>query len=189
LRYKSPVFFFFWGDIVDNVLELAYNFAYLTKIEGFVMDMRKIKKLIDLVKESGVGEIEVKSGEESVRISLSSSAAPQVMAAPMPYAAPGAAAAPTLIEAAQPVAHTHTDGHTVPSPMVGTVYLASTPGEKPFVEVGQHVSVGDTICIIEAMKMFNPIEADISGVISARMIENGEPVEFDQALYVITPDN
>jgi acetyl-CoA carboxylase biotin carboxyl carrier protein len=153
------------------------------------MDMRKIKKLIDLVKESGVGELEVTSGDDSVRISLASSAAP---AATTPIyvqdtpvnPAPATSQAPAPAVAPEP----HKEGHTLTSPMVGTVYLASSPGEAPFVEVGQHVSAGETICIIEAMKMFNQIEADISGKISARLIENGEPVEFEQALFVITPD-
>ncbi len=149
------------------------------------MDMRKIKKLIDLVKESGVGEIEVSSGDESVRISLASSAAPSTQAPIVVHDAPKPTkpTEPIATDTARPY-----DGHDLRSPMVGTVYLASTPGAKPFVEVGQHVNVGDTVCIIEAMKMFNPIEADVAGVISARRIENGDPVEFDQPLFVITSD-
>jgi acetyl-CoA carboxylase biotin carboxyl carrier protein len=146
------------------------------------MDMRKIKKLIDLVKESGVGEIEVTSGEESVRIRLNN----QEVANSPPQTVP------VHIEAPAPAAQlqkdkTH-DGHTLKSPMVGTAYLAANPGSKPFVEVGQRIRAGDTICIVEAMKMFNQIEADISGIISARLIENADPVEYDQPLFVITPD-
>lgn len=158
------------------------------------MDIRKIKKLIDLLNESGVGEIEVTSGEESVRISRSipgsqatSYMAPPVIQQPATHAAPvPQAPASHATQPAEP--DNGHDGHTLESPMVGTVYLASTPGAKPFVEVGQHVNVGDTVCIIEAMKMFNQIEADCSGVISARLIENAEPVEFEQPLFVITPD-
>ncbi len=158
------------------------------------MDIRKIKKLIDLLNDSGIGEIEVTSGEESVRISRMPNNAPVTQIAPAPtmIQAPqpanptiSNATAPSLAPTAEPEPH---DGHTLESPMVGTVYLASTPGAKPFVEVGQHVNVGDTVCIIEAMKMFNQIEADRAGIISARLIENSEPVEYEQALFIITPD-
>lgn len=153
------------------------------------MDIRKIKKLIELVKESGVEEMEVTSGEESVRISLNkrqtAAAAPQQIIVQEPVASAPTAAAPSNTEADS---NTQIDGHTLKSPMVGTVYLAATPGAKPFVEVGQRIQAGDTICIVEAMKMFNQIEADISGVISARLIENADPVEFDQPMFVITPD-
>jgi acetyl-CoA carboxylase biotin carboxyl carrier protein len=148
------------------------------------MDTRKIRKLIELVKETGIGELEVTSGEESVRISCQSSIpapmAQQVVAAPQPMAA----AAPAM-EAPAASEPAHVDGHHIKSPMVGTAYLAPTPGAKPFVSVGQHIEVGDTLCLIEAMKMFNKIEADVSGVISARLIDNGTPVEYDQPLFII----
>jgi acetyl-CoA carboxylase biotin carboxyl carrier protein len=148
-----------------------------------MMDTRKIRKLIELVKETGIGELEVTSGEESVRISCQSSipapAAQQLVAAPAPAAAATAALPDTKAAPAE------IDGHHIKSPMVGTAYLAPTPGAKPFVSVGQHIEVGDTLCLIEAMKMFNKIEAEISGVISARMIDNGTPVEYDQSLFII----
>ena len=147
------------------------------------MDIRKVKKLIELLEESGIAEIEIHEGEESVRISrYAQNAAPQVvMSAPAaPAAAPVAPAAPA--PAAEPAV---TAGHTVNSPMVGTFYRSSSPGAKPFVEVGQRVNVGDTLCIIEAMKMLNQIEADKAGVIAAILAENGGPVEFGQPLFVI----
>lgn len=153
------------------------------------MDIRKVKKLIELLQETGIGEIEIKEGEESVRISRLANA--PYAAAPMqqftvpaaPIAAPPAATTPpTQLQSETSRA---IEGHTVKSPMVGTVYLASAPGEKPFVEVGQYVKQGDTLCVIEAMKMFNQIEADKAGVVSARLIENGSPVEYDQPLFII----
>jgi acetyl-CoA carboxylase biotin carboxyl carrier protein len=157
--------------------------------------MRKIKKLIDLLNESGVGEIEVTSGEESVRISRMPTHGP-APAAPVPLVyqaetpnnqASSLASPPPAPEAAAAAPH-HEDGHSLKSPMVGTAYLAASPGAKPFVEVGQRVKAGDVVCVIEAMKMFNQIEADRSGVISARLIENAQPVEYDQTLFIITPD-
>lgn len=155
------------------------------------MDIRKVKKLIELLQETGIGEIEIKEGEESVRISRFGNssmvqAIPQPMQMPMAQAIPAAApqhSAPT--EHANKQDTNAIEGHVVKSPMVGTVYLASAPGEKPFVEVGQYVNAGDTLCVIEAMKMFNQIEADKSGVISARLIENASPVEYDQSLFII----
>lgn len=148
------------------------------------MDIRKIKKLIELINETGIGEIEVTSGEESVRISRSTSQiapmAQQPVAMPAPALAPVAAAAP-----AAPAAAAEPEGHQVKSPMVGTAYLSSTPGEPPFIKIGQRVNVGDTLCLIEAMKMFNKIEADKAGVVSARLVENEQPVEFDQPLFII----
>ena len=151
------------------------------------MDTRKIRKLIELVKETGIGELEVTSGEESVRISCQTSipaTAQQAIAAPAAMApTTTAAAAPTATSA--PTEPAQIDGHHIKSPMVGTTYLAPTPGAKPFVSVGQHVEVGDTLCLIEAMKMFNKIEADASGVISARLVDNGTPVEYDQPLFII----
>jgi acetyl-CoA carboxylase biotin carboxyl carrier protein len=150
------------------------------------MDIRKIKKLIELVEESGISELEITEGEESVRIHRggSASAAPIQYAAPMPVAA----AAPVAATAATPVEAAPTDepsGNIVRSPMVGTFYRSSSPDAKSFVEVGQKVSVGDTLCIVEAMKMMNQIEAEVAGVVKQIMVENQEPVEFDQPLFVI----
>ena len=153
------------------------------------MDIRKIKKLIELIKETGVGEIEVTSGEESVRISrilnqtTTSIAATPVNTTPIVEQPIN----PIAKEKAQQSKKTQEDieGHRLKAPMVGTVYLAPTPGAKPFVEVGQSVSIGDTLCLIEAMKMFNKIEADKPGVVSARLVENAQPVEYDQPLFII----
>ena len=150
------------------------------------MDIRKVKKLIELLEESQVAEIEIHEGEESVRISRMPQGVPAqtvVQAPPAMMAAPAAAApaaAPVADEPAVP------EGHTVDSPMVGTFYEAASPGAKPFVDVGQQVNAGDTLCIIEAMKMLNQIEADKSGKVTARLVENGQPVEFGQALFVIS---
>lgn len=150
------------------------------------MDIRKIKKLIELLEASDIGELEIKEGEESVRISRNNqniqyvTSSPSV-AAPV-AAAPEAAPAPASEEAPT---NPGPSGHVVSSPMVGTFYRAPSPGSPPFVEVGQHVKVGDAICIIEAMKMMNQIEADKSGVIEAILVEDGEPVEFDQPLVTI----
>lgn len=157
------------------------------------MDIRKIKKLIELINETGVGEIEVKSGEESLRISRfpqqQSSIAPPTPTVLAGSSAPSASRPiPTQPEAKEAPAMGTLRGHSLKSPMVGTVYLSPTPGAKPFVEVGQRVSIGDTVCLIEAMKMFNKIEADKSGVISACLVENEQPVEFDQALFIIEQD-
>jgi len=151
------------------------------------MDIRKVKKLIELLEESGVAEIEIHEGEESVRISRYSSNAPLAVqaAAPAPVAAPAAAGAPVVSAAEQPAEKSVPAGHTVDSPMVGTFYRAPTPGAKAFVEVGQQVSEGDTLCIIEAMKMLNQIEADKSGIIEAILVDNAEPVEYGQVLFVI----
>ena len=149
------------------------------------MDIRKVKKLIELLEESNVAEIEIHEGEESVRISRMSTTLPAqavVQAAPAVAAAPVAAAAPQEVAAAEPATP---DGHAVTSPMVGTFYEAASPGAKPFVQVGQQVNVGDTLCIVEAMKMLNQIEADKAGTVTAKLIDNGQPVEFGQTLYVI----
>ena len=152
------------------------------------MDIRKIRKLIELVKQTGVGEIEVKSGDESVRISCHApatpAAAPLTIAAPIAPTAPGTANAP--IESLP--SEDAVTGHAVRSPMVGAVYLAATPGDKPYVEIGQRVSEGDTLCLIEAMKMFNQIEADCNGVVSACLVNNEQAVEYDQTLFIIDPD-
>jgi len=146
------------------------------------MDIRKVKKLIELLDESGVAEIEIREGEESVRISRYSQHAPVAAAAPAPMAALPAAAAPA--EPA-PAAAPELEGHLVKSPMVGTYYAAPSPGAKPFVSVGQQVAVGETLCIIEAMKLLNQIEADKAGTIKAILAENGQPVEYGQPLFVI----
>ena len=150
------------------------------------MDIRKIKKLIELVEESGISELEISEGEESVRISRNSTApvAPvQYAAAPAPVAAAAApAAAPVAAETTAPAVPA---GHQVLSPMVGTFYGAPSPDAKPFVKVGQSVTAGETLCIVEAMKMMNQIEADKSGVVTAILVEDGQPVEFDQALVII----
>lgn len=152
------------------------------------MDIRKVKKLIELLEESGVAEIEIKEGEESVRISRSSPNAPVMMqapAAPAPAPAAPAAAPPAAAPAAEPAGESLPEGHVVKSPMVGTFYRAPSPGASPFVEVGQQVNVGDTLCIIEAMKLLNQIEADKSGTIKSILVENGQPVEYDEPLFVI----
>ncbi|MGP9145735.1 acetyl-CoA carboxylase biotin carboxyl carrier protein [Vibrio parahaemolyticus] len=147
------------------------------------MDIRKIKKLIELVEESGIAELEISEGEESVRISRHGTAAPAPVhyaAAPAPVAAPVADA-----PAAEAPAAAVPAGHQVLSPMVGTFYRSPSPDAKSFVEVGQKVNAGDTLCIVEAMKMMNQIEADKSGVVTAILVEDGQPVEFDQPLVVI----
>ncbi len=150
------------------------------------MDIRKVKKLIELLEESCVAEIEIHEGEESVRISrYSANPAPVAVAAPV--AAP-LAAAPVAGTAPAPAASPEPEtpaGHAVKSPMVGTFYRASSPGAKPFVDIGQQVSEGDTLCIIEAMKMLNQIEADKSGKVVAVLVDNGQPVEYDQPLVII----
>jgi acetyl-CoA carboxylase biotin carboxyl carrier protein len=156
------------------------------------MDLRKLKTLIDLVAESDIAELEVTEGESKVRI-VKSSAMPQnqvvmmpsqgapaqYMPGPAPAAAPAAAAAPAVTAAAEPT------GHIVKSPMVGTFYRSSAPGNPPFVEVGASVKEGDTLCIIEAMKLLNEIDADKTGTITQILVENGQPVEFGQPLFVI----
>jgi acetyl-CoA carboxylase biotin carboxyl carrier protein len=149
------------------------------------MDIRKVKKLIELIEESGIAELEISEGEESVRISRypkpGAYAQPPVMQyAPTPSAGPAMAAAPA---AAAPIVNKN--DHTVTAPMVGTFYASSTPGAKAFVELGSEVNVGDTLCIIEAMKMMNQIESDKAGRVTAVMAKNGEPVEFGQALFII----
>jgi acetyl-CoA carboxylase biotin carboxyl carrier protein len=147
------------------------------------MDLRKLKKLIDLVEASGIAELEITEGEEKVRIAKSIAGAPMMMA-PQPQfiqAAAPAAAAP----AAAPAEEAVPEGHVVRSPMVGTFYRAPAPGAKVFCEVGQTVSAGDTLCIIEAMKLLNEIEADQGGVVKAILVENGQPVEYGEPLFVI----
>ncbi|HAS1465336.1 TPA: acetyl-CoA carboxylase biotin carboxyl carrier protein [Enterobacter hormaechei] len=153
------------------------------------MDIRKIKKLVELVEESGISELEISEGEESVRISRAAPAASfpvmqQAYAAPVQQPALSAAVAPAAAEAA-PAAATEISGHIVRSPMVGTFYRTPSPDAKAFIEVGQKVNVGDTLCIVEAMKMMNQIEADKSGTVKAILVESGQPVEFDEPLVVI----
>ena len=148
------------------------------------MDIRKVKKLIELLEESGIAEIEIREGEESVRISRHGPAQ-MIMQAPSAMQAPASVAA-VAARPAEPAADAMPAGHIVKSPMVGTFYRSSNPGAKSFVEVGQRVNVGETLCIIEAMKMLNQIEADAAGEIAAILVENGQPVEFGQPLFVIT---
>lgn len=151
------------------------------------MDLRKLKKLIDLVEESGIAELEITEGEEKVRITRQASGQNVIYAShPMQHMVASASlnvahAAP----AAEPVVAPEAEGHAVKSPMVGTFYRTPSPGAKSFVEVGQSVSAGDTLCIIEAMKLLNEIEADQSGVIKAILVENGQPVEYGEPLFII----
>ena len=153
------------------------------------MDIRKIKKLIELLDESGVAEIEIKEGEESVRISrqqaVVAQAPQQFMAAPAPVAAPTTAPVAAAATEEAPAAEAEISGHKITSPMVGTFYRSASPGAPVFTEVGQSVSEGDTLCILEAMKILNQIEADKSGTVKAILVENGQPVEFGQPLFII----
>ncbi len=145
------------------------------------MDLRKLKKLIDLVEESGIAELEITEGEEKVRISRSGTQAPAAVVTQAVAAAPLAVTAPP----SEPAAPAQPEGHLLKSPMVGTFYRSPSPGAKSFVEVGQSVTEGETVCIIEAMKLLNEIEADRSGVIKAILVENGQPVEYGHPLMVI----
>ncbi|PIT11849.1 acetyl-CoA carboxylase biotin carboxyl carrier protein [Snodgrassella alvi] len=151
------------------------------------MDLRKLKKLIDLVEESGIAEIEVTEGEEKVRITRTTAATQPIYAAPMQQQQPAVVTAPAA--AAEPAAAPAAAGpdlsKAVKSPMVGTFYRAASPNSAPFVEVGQTVNAGDTLCIIEAMKLMNEIEADHSGVVKEILISNGQPVEFGEPLFII----
>jgi len=144
------------------------------------MDIRKIKKLIEIIEESDIAELEIKEGEESIRISRYSAAPAAVAYAPAPVAAAPAAAASATVPVEEKIA-----GHAVKSPMVGTFYRSASPGTKVFAEVGQSVQVGDTLCIIEAMKILNQIESDKSGTITKILVENAEPVEYGQPLFII----
>ncbi|MGA8051565.1 MAG: acetyl-CoA carboxylase biotin carboxyl carrier protein [Burkholderiales bacterium] len=149
------------------------------------MDLRKLKKLIDLVEESGIAELEITEGEEKVKIvkggGLSVSPAPSAPApAPAAISAEAKAAAPAV-----PAAEAPAEGHVVKSPMVGTFYRAPSPDAKPFVEVGEAVKEGQTICIVEAMKLMNEIESDASGTVKAILVENGQPVEYGQPLFIV----
>ncbi|HXC59495.1 MAG TPA: acetyl-CoA carboxylase biotin carboxyl carrier protein [Steroidobacteraceae bacterium] len=151
------------------------------------MDIRKVKKLIELLEESGIAEIEIKEGEEAVRISRmpTGNMVPQYIAAPAPVAAPAAAAPATTAPPGTVHARRKDDENIIPAPMVGTYYAASSPTTKPFVQVGDEVKEGQVLCIIEAMKMMNQIESDRAGRITAIMVKNGEAVEFGQPLFVI----
>jgi len=146
------------------------------------MDIRKIKKLIEIIEESDIAELEIKEGEESIRISRYSAAPAQVTYAPAPI---NTAAALTGATSAAIATEEKITGHVVKSPMVGTFYRSASPGSKVFVEVGQSVMSGDTLCIIEAMKILNQIEADKSGVITKILVDNAEPVEYGQPLFII----
>jgi acetyl-CoA carboxylase biotin carboxyl carrier protein len=157
------------------------------------MDIRKVKKLIELLEESGIAEIEITEGEEAVRISRYPAnamvATPQMSHFPMQQAAPASPApepaAPAAEPAGAPAREPEEEGHVVISPMVGTFYAAPAPGASPFVQIGDRVKAGDTLCIVEAMKMMNPIEADVDGVVKSIRVQNGEPVEYGQMLFVI----
>jgi acetyl-CoA carboxylase biotin carboxyl carrier protein len=152
------------------------------------MDIRKVKKLIELLEESGISEIEITEGEDAVRISRYPTAAthPPMPAAPSPHVTAVTTGAPAAQEEAQePAPPDIPDGQTVTAPMVGTFYASPAPGAKPFVQMGSEVQVGDTLCIIEAMKMMNQIESDTAGRVVSILAENGEPVEFGQPLFII----
>jgi len=146
------------------------------------VDIRKVKKLIELLEESGIAEIEISEGEESVRISRYSREAPVTYAAPAPIAAVAASAS---VAAEVPTPEPPRSGHEVLAPMVGTFYSGPAPTAKSFVEIGTEVSVGDTLCIVEAMKMMNQIESEVAGRVVSILAENGSPVEFGQALFII----
>ncbi len=146
------------------------------------MDIRKVKKLIELLEESDIAEIEIHEGEESVRISRNSA---NPVIAPIQMAAPAPVAAITAPAATEPTTSNEISGHSINAPMVGTFYRSATPGAPSFVEVGQKVDIGDTLCIIEAMKLLNQIESDKSGTIKAILADNGQPVEYDQPLFII----
>ncbi|HTN94083.1 MAG TPA: acetyl-CoA carboxylase biotin carboxyl carrier protein [Gallionella sp.] len=152
------------------------------------MDLRKLKTLIELVESSGIAELEISEGEERVRITRTAASAQQTYtpaSAPIPQPVIHASALPAAAPAAEPAKPPAAEGHVVKSPMVGTFYRSASPGAKAFVDVGQTVNSGDTLCIIEAMKLLNEIEADQGGVIKAILVENGQPVEFGQPLFVI----
>jgi acetyl-CoA carboxylase biotin carboxyl carrier protein len=147
------------------------------------MDIRKIKKLIEILEESGIAELEIKEGEEAIRISRYSVAPASVAYTPAPMQAP--ANQISSIATTAPIAEETLSGHVVKSPMVGTFYRSASPGTKAFVEVGHSVKMGDTLCIIEAMKILNQIEADKTGIVAKILVENAEPVEYGQPLFII----
>ena len=147
------------------------------------MDLRKLKKLIDLVEESGITELEVTEGEEKVRIAKHGQAAP-MQTYMMPPVAPQAMATPLAVAEA-PEKDDLPEGKTINSPMVGTFYRSASPGSDPFVEVGSTVKVGDTLCIVEAMKLLNEIESEVAGTVKAILVENGQPVEYGEPLFIV----
>lgn len=154
------------------------------------MDIRKVKKLIELLEESGIAEIEITEGDDAVRISRyanAPAAAPVAMPAAAPVAAAPAAPAPAAAPAAadEPAPAAEDEGHVIEAPMVGTFYASPAPGASPFVQIGDRVKAGDTICIVEAMKMMNQIESDADGVVKSIRVQNGEPVEYGQALVTL----
>ena len=152
------------------------------------MDLRKLKKLIDLVEESGIAELELTEGEEKIRIVKGGGQAREpfyMVQGPPPASAPMPAAATAPVASSPPATPAEPEGHIVKSPMVGTYYRCPSPGAKSFVEVGDSVKKGQTICIIEAMKLMNEIEADVNGVIKAVLVENGQPVEYGEPLFII----
>jgi len=149
------------------------------------MDIRKVKKLIELVEESGIAELEIHEGEESVRINRYSQSAPVVMSSAMPMQAPQYAPAIETKALEANAAPAEETGHVVKSPMVGTFYRSPSPGSKAFVELGSVVKQGDTLCIIEAMKLLNQIESDRAGTVKKILVENGQPVEYGQPLFVL----
>ena len=148
------------------------------------MDLRKLKTLIDLVETSGIAELEIQEGEERVRITRASPSSPQPMLIQAPAPAVASASAPAALAVAEPAAAVE-EAHVVKSPMVGTFYRAASPGAAAFVDVGDTVAQGDTLCIVEAMKLMNEIEADASGTVKAILVENGQPVEFGQPLFLL----
>jgi acetyl-CoA carboxylase biotin carboxyl carrier protein len=149
------------------------------------MDLRKLKKLIDLVQESGIAELEITEGEEKVKIVKGGGVLVSQAPAPVALAAAPAAAPPVPAATASPQPEPGQEGHVVKAPMVGTFYRSPSPDAKAFIEVGQSIKEGQTICIIEAMKLMNEIEADASGVVKAILVENGQPVEYGQPLFII----
>jgi len=149
------------------------------------MDLRKLKKLIDLVQESGISELEVTEGEEKVRIAKHGVPFAPLMHAPAPAPAPVSVGLPAAPVSEAPSAPALPEGHVVKAPMVGTFYRASSPGAKPMIELGQSVAAGDRLCIIEAMKLMNEIESDVAGTVKAILVENGQPVEYGQPMFVI----
>lgn len=149
------------------------------------MDLRKLKKLIDLVQESGISELEVTEGEEKVKIVKHGAPGPAQTVVHAPAALAALTAPATAAESAPPLADALPEGHVVKSPMVGTFYRATSPESKNFVELGQNVAVGDPLCIIEAMKLMNEIDSDAGGVVKAILVENGQPVEFGQPLFIL----
>ena len=174
------------SDVSGNHLKPLRRILYMPRKKGKAMDLRKLKKLIDLVEESGIAEIEVTEGEEKVRITRTTAAAAPVYAAPAPAAAPVAAPAAAPAAAAPAAAPAARDlSNAQKSPMVGTFYRAPGPNAAAFVEVGQQVKAGDTLCIIEAMKLMNEIEAEKSGVVKEILVENGTPVEYGEPLFII----